>query len=120
MLVAVLSHLEAMAGLRSRAFRRRLYLLACHTIIGLQGLVYLALVALWDAQTLDHYLFPLSRLGSISRTISVISQVLIVSSLAVLTFFAQALASDRIIRQRGYFKKIALFFASGHLFANLL
>ena len=91
------SRLETMAGLRSRAYQRRLYLLASQTIIGLQGLVYLALVALWDARTLDHYLFSLSHLGHISRTISVISQALIISSLAALTFFAQALASDRIV-----------------------
>ena len=87
----------------SYSFRRRLYLLASQTIIGLQGLVYLVLVALWGTRALDHHLFSLTRLGSISRTISVISQAFIISSLAALTFFAQALASDRIVRQRAYF-----------------
>ena len=111
-----------MAGLRSRASRRWLYLLASQTIIGLQGLVYLGLVALWGTQTLDHHLFSLSRLGTISRAISVISQALIISSLAALTFFAQALASDRIVRRRVYFEKtvLSIFQKSDHLFANLL
>ena len=114
------SHPEAMVGLRSRGFRRRLYLLGSLTIIGLQGLVYLALVALWRTRTLDHHLFSLSRIGSITRTTSVISQALIVSSLAALTFFAQALASDRIVRRRVYFEKTVLFQKSDHLFADLL
>ena len=111
-----------MAGLSSHVFRRRLYLLGSLTIIGFQGLVYLALVVLWRTRTLDHLLFSLSHIGFISRTISVISQALIVSSLATLTFFAQTLASDRIVRRRVYFEKtvLSIFQKSDHLFANLL
>ena len=95
---------EAMSGFKSRSFRRRLYLLVSLIIIGLQGLVYSAMIALWGARTLDHHLFSLSRLGAVSQVISVVSQALIIFSLAALTFFAQALASDQIVRRSAYFK----------------
>ena len=83
--------------------------------------MYLALVALWGTRTLDHHLFSLSHLGTISETIPIVSQMLIVSSLGALAFFAQTLASDRIVRRRAYFKrKVLVFPKSDHLFAHVL
>ena len=48
-----------------------MHLLASQSIIGLQGIVYLALITLWGTRTLDD---SLSRLGSVSETISIVSQ----------------------------------------------
>ena len=67
---------------------------------GLQICAYLALLVLWATSALDRHLFSLSHLSLVSQVVSAISQALAISSLAALTFFAQAVASDRIIRQR--------------------
>lgn len=89
-----------MPGFTSVAFRRRLYLYGCITILGLEGVVYVVLLLLWSTRALDKHLFSLTRLSTVSLVLSTSSQVLSISTLAIVTYLAQALASDRTIRAR--------------------
>lgn len=89
-----------MNRLLDEAHRRRLYILASFVTLGLQACAYLALLVLWGTKVLDKHLFSLSHLSLTSQVISVVSQALVISSLAALTFFVQAVAADRVIRRR--------------------
>jgi galactitol-specific phosphotransferase system IIC component len=80
--------------------KRRLYVTACFAILGLQICAYLVLLVLWSTSALDRHLFSLSHLSLVSQVVSATSQALAISLLAALTFFAQVVASDKIIRQR--------------------
>jgi hypothetical protein len=107
-----------MQGILDRAYRRRLYVLASFAILGLQVCAYSALLVLWATEALDKHLFSLSRLSLVSQVISVISQALAVSSLAALTFFVQAVAADRIIRQREFRRKNLSTFTDDKILLN--
>lgn len=89
-----------MAGFTSIAFRRRLYLYGCITLLGLEGIIYLVLFLLWSTTALEKHLFSLARLSTVSLLLSISSQALSISTLAIVTYLAQALASDRTIRAR--------------------
>lgn len=77
-------------------------------ILGFQVAAYSVLLVLWGTNTLDKQLFSLSHATLVSQVVSVVSQALSISSLAVLTFFAQSVASDRIIRRRAFVSAIIL------------
>jgi len=96
-----------MKGLLEKAHTRRFYILASFAILALQLGVYATLLILWHTNTLDRHLFSLDRLSLVSQLVSVVSQVLAISSLAALTFFVQAVASDRVIRRRACLKHLS-------------
>ena len=89
-----------MKALLDVAYRRRLYIIASFLILGLQLGAYLSLLVLWRTNALDRQIFSLSHLSLVSQVVSVVSQALVISSLAALTFFVHDVASDRIIRRR--------------------
>ena len=89
-----------MKGLLDKGYRHRLYIITSSAILGLPVCIYSALLVLWHTNTLDGRLFSLSRLSLVSQIISAVSQAFSISSLALLTYFVQALAADRVIRRR--------------------
>lgn len=92
----------AMPVLTSRALRRRLYFWASLVILGLEFIVYLVFLVLWRTRALEHHMFSLAHLTTVSLIISTTSQIASIASLAALTFLVQTLASDRTIRTREF------------------
>ena len=89
-----------MKSLFDPVYKRRLFVTVSFAILGLQISAYLVLLVLWSTSALDRHLFSLSHLSLVSQVVSAISQALAISLLAALTFFAQVVASDKIIRRR--------------------
>src|ERR1700733_10401549 len=109
---SVVSPRPVMKGLLDKAFRRWLYILASLAILGLQVCAYSALLVLWRTNALGRLLFSSERLNILSQIVSVVSQTLAISSLAALTFFVQAVASDRIIRRRACLRHLSTLYAT--------
>lgn len=84
---------------RTESSSRRTYIAGTLSILGALVAICVVLVSLWACNALDHDLFDVSRVDSLTRVILVTSQLLSVSALAVLLFLVQALASDQSLRR---------------------
>lgn len=84
---------------RTESSNRRTYIAGTLSILVALFVLYVVLVSLWASSTLDHVLFDVSRVDTLTQVILVASQLLSVSALACLGFLVQAIATDQSLRR---------------------